>query len=121
MTTYGFSGWESETEGTEGDGREDVYFLTISLYETNSEGEAISELEEIATIIHRTVGGKYPLDGETANIKVQRAQQIVSALNLLEEVPNLLEAVEQVQERTGDYLAALDQIESTLSAALGYD
>ena len=40
---------------------------------------------EFATIIHRTVGGKYPINGELAEQKRRNAELIVAALNNGEE------------------------------------
>ena len=40
--------------------------------------------DEIAVIVHRTCGGKYPLDGDLANQKRANAQMIVDALNAKE-------------------------------------
>lgn len=68
---YGWHGWAAETENENDDDREDVYYLTIT------EGG-----EEMAVIMHRLVGGKYPLDGEVANSKVRDAERIVAALNM---------------------------------------
>lgn len=65
-------GWERETEMTsDGTGDPDKYLLTI----LSPDGE------EYATIAHRVCGGAYPLEGETAENKIARAQHLVDALN----------------------------------------
>ena len=66
---YHWLGWEAEEDFEPG--RPDTYFLTIC----NPDGE------EIAVIVHRTVDGQFPLDGELAKIKEREAQHIVDALN----------------------------------------
>lgn len=66
---YHWLGWESEDEYPPG--RPDTYFLTI----------CYPDGEEMAVIVHRTVGGKFPLDGEVAKRKEADAQRIVDALN----------------------------------------
>lgn len=66
---YHWLGWESEADYEPG--REDTYFLTI----------CFPDGEEMAVIIHRTVGGEYPLDGPVAKRKEEDAQRIVDALN----------------------------------------
>lgn len=54
----------------------DKYILTIC--------EGLPEdFNEVAVIVHRTVGGKYPLDGEMAAVKRANATYIVEALNLM--------------------------------------
>jgi hypothetical protein len=70
MNTYTWTGWDAETELHNADDREGVYYLTI-----------LKDGEEHAIIIHRTVGGKYPLDGPVAVAKTARADQICDALN----------------------------------------
>lgn len=50
----------------------------IEIFSTNDRGQYE---DEVAVICHRTVGGKYPLDGEVANAKRENAQKIVDALN----------------------------------------
>jgi len=50
---------------------EDYFYITI----INPDGD------EIATIVHRTVGGMFPLDGDVANEKRKNAQKIVDLLN----------------------------------------
>lgn len=67
---YGWWGWEHEPDIDEDQGRDGVYFLTI-----------VDDGEELATIVHRTCGGKYPLDGDVARRKLAKAQRIVDALN----------------------------------------
>jgi len=66
---YHWLGWESEADFEPG--RPDTYFLTIC----HPDGE------EYAVIIHRTVDGQFPLDGEVAKGKEADAQRIVDALN----------------------------------------
>lgn len=66
---YHWLGWEAEEDFEPG--RPDTYFLTI----------CYPDGEEMAVIVHRTVDGKFPLDGEGAKQKEQRAQAIVDALN----------------------------------------
>lgn len=69
---YDWVGWEVEPEMTgDGSGDPDKNFITIR----DPGGE------EYALIVHRTVGGKYPLDGDLANEGVARAEHIVAALN----------------------------------------
>ena len=64
--------FESEPELTgDGSGDPDAWYLTIC----DEDGE------EIAVIAHRTVGNKYPIDGDLANKKRRNAQVIVDALN----------------------------------------
>lgn len=67
---YGWTGWEAETDLGNDDDRQDVHYLTIT-----------EDGEEFAVIVHRTVGGKYPLDGPEAKAKEARAQSITAALN----------------------------------------
>lgn len=67
---YGWIGWEAETDLDNPDDREGVYYLTIT-----------EDGEEFAVIMHRVVGGKYPLDGEVAVEKIERAERIVAAMN----------------------------------------
>ena len=69
MYEYDWHGWTAETDNDNDDDREGVYYLTIT------EGG-----EEIATIMHRVCGGKYPLDGVVAQQKCADADQIVNAL-----------------------------------------
>lgn len=71
MAKYGWTDWQSEYEELGSDGREGVYWIEIF---EEDEGE-------IACIIHRTVDGKFPLDGPVAKEKEARAQMIVDALN----------------------------------------
>lgn len=72
---YGWVGWEAEPEMTgDGSGDPEKHFLTIR----DPGGE------EYAVIVHRTVGGKYPLDGPLAEQKCVNAQNIVDALNAQE-------------------------------------
>lgn len=75
-TRYRWWGWAAETDLDNDDDREGVYYLTIG-----------DDEDELAIIVHRTVGGKYPLDGDVANSKVVRAQRIVDALNATDESP----------------------------------
>ena len=70
---YAWTDFESEPEMTvDGSGDPDTYHLTITHWG-----------EEYATITHRTVGGEYPLDGDEANAKRERAEHIVKALRSL--------------------------------------
>jgi hypothetical protein len=64
-----FGWWDFDLD--ESDYIEDKYILTI----INPDGD------EIATIVHRTVGGKHPLDGEVAELKRAHARRIVELLN----------------------------------------
>lgn len=66
---YHWLGWESEADFEPG--RPDTYFLTIC----HPDGE------EYAVIIHRTVDGQFPLDGDVAKRKEADAQRLVDALN----------------------------------------
>ena len=69
---FDWVGWEAEPEMTgDGSGDPEKHFLTIR----DPAGE------ELALIVHRTVGGKFPLDGEVANEKITSADMIVAALN----------------------------------------
>lgn len=69
---YDWVGWEAEPETTnDGSGDPEKHFLTVR----DPEGE------EYALIVHRTVGGKYPLDGDLAQEKIAKAKNIVAALN----------------------------------------
>jgi len=63
-------GWEDFEEDESTDAIPDKYILTIEC-----------DGEEYASIVHRTVGGLYPIDGELANEKRAHAQRIVDALN----------------------------------------
>lgn len=72
---YDWVGWEAEPEMTgDGSGDPEKHFLTIR----DPGGE------EYAVIVHRTVGGKCPLDGPLAEQKCVNAQNIVDALNAQE-------------------------------------
>lgn len=63
--------FEPETDTTgDGSGDLDKYILTI----TNDAGD------EVAVIVHRTCGGKYPLDGEVADRKRHNAKLIVQTM-----------------------------------------
>ena len=66
MARYGFYDFEED----EFDNIEDKYILTI-----------MKDDEEFATIVHRTVGGKYPLDGPDAERKRTNAKNLVDLLN----------------------------------------
>lgn len=68
--TYGWFGWDAETDSGNNDDRQGVHHITIT-----------EDGEEYATITHRTVEGKYPLDGEVAQEKLARAKRITAALN----------------------------------------
>lgn len=66
---------EPDTTG-DGSGDPDKHILTIA------DGFGTDTWpEEIAVIVHRTVGGKYPLDGIVAQRKRHNAQVICDALN----------------------------------------
>jgi len=65
--------WQDFEEDQSTDAVPDKYVLTIT-----------EDGEEYATIVHRTVGGKYPLDGEMARHKRARAERIVFLLNFEE-------------------------------------
>ena len=67
---YLWTGWEAEADNDNDDDRKDVYYLMIT-----------DAGEEMAIIVHRTCGGKYPLDGSVALAKMARADWIVAALN----------------------------------------
>ena len=71
MSGYQVLGWAEETELGNDDDRRDVWFLTI----------ADREGEELATVIHRTCAGRYPIDGDAANQKVNLANWIVDCMN----------------------------------------
>lgn len=78
LPQYDWVGWEAEPETTgDGSGDPEKHFLTIR----DPSGE------ELALIVHRTVGGKFPLDGEVADEKITNADMIVSALNKRSEAP----------------------------------
>jgi hypothetical protein len=69
---FTWTDWERETELTgDGSGDPGKYFLIIR----DPDGE------EYACILHRTEGGRFPLDGEIAKEKEKRATMIVAALN----------------------------------------
>lgn len=72
---FDWLGWTAETENGNDDDREGVYYLTITC-----------DGEECATILHRTVGGKFPLDGDVAKAKVAMARRIAAALNASEAI-----------------------------------
>lgn len=64
--------FESEPEMTgDGSGDPEKHYLTI----------AYPDGEELAVIVHRTCGGKFPIDGELADSKRRAAQHIVAALD----------------------------------------
>lgn len=71
MSVYTWTGWEAEVDNDNDDDRVGVYYLTIR----DPAGE------EYAVIMHRTVGDRYPLDGDVAQEKVRRATRMVDALN----------------------------------------
>jgi hypothetical protein len=72
LKCFTWTEWEPETALTgDGSGDPDKYILTIR----DPEGE------EYATIVHRTEGGLFPLDGLVAKEKEQRAVTIVAALD----------------------------------------
>lgn len=69
---FQFTDWEPEHAMTgDGKGDQDKYILTIQT----------ADGDEWASIIHRTDGGRFPLDGPVAEEKMGRAQLIVAALN----------------------------------------
>jgi hypothetical protein len=70
---YAWIDWEAETDLGNDDDREGVHYLTI-----------VEDEEEMAVIVHRTCGGKWPLDGPLAKKKEQDAQRIVDALNAMD-------------------------------------
>ena len=77
---YGWFDWEEDEE------REGVYFLTISTLRYDCGCcDAGCQGEEIAVIVHRTCGGRFPLTGEAAMAKVEQAKMIVAALNAYKE------------------------------------
>ncbi len=57
---------------------EDPERFYIEIYSINEDGDYE---DEIAVICHRLVGGRFPLDGDVANEKRERAQRIVDSLN----------------------------------------
>lgn len=68
---FSWTDFQPETETTgDGSGDPDKYILTIT-----------EDGEEYAVIVHRTCGGRYPLDGELAESKRSRAQRTVELLN----------------------------------------
>lgn len=69
MSSYSWTGWESEEEATDGPARPDTHFITIR-----------EDGEELAVIVHRTCDGQFPLDGEVAKSKEAIADRIVAAL-----------------------------------------
>ena len=71
---YDWTDFEAETDLGNADDREGVYFLTIR-----------EDGEELATIIHRTHGEDFPLNGIVAEQKRMAAQMIVDALNAMPE------------------------------------
>jgi hypothetical protein len=71
--SYDWTFWEKETDLDNDDDRENVYYLTIT-----------ENGEEYAVIIHRA-SEQFPIDGDVANAKILRAQQIVEALNYFSE------------------------------------
>lgn len=64
-------GWYDFEADDSSDKIEDKFILTIH----DPDGE------EFATIVHRTAGGRFPLDGDLANQKRLNATRIVNALN----------------------------------------
>jgi hypothetical protein len=74
---YGWLDFEPEPDTTgDGSGDPDKFILTIA-----AGLGTIMWPDELAVIVHRTCGGKYPLDGVVANEKRRTAQMIVDALN----------------------------------------
>lgn len=76
--TYDWIDFEPEPNVTgDGSGDPDKHILTIR----DPHGE------EYAVIVHRTIGGKYPVDGALAEAKRAQAAHIVEALNALPATP----------------------------------
>lgn len=72
---YGWNDFEPEPGMTgDGSGDPEKHFLTI----VDPDGE------EYASIVHRTAGGRFPIDGPVAEQKRRNAQNIVDALNAQE-------------------------------------
>lgn len=66
-----WSGWTPEPEVTgDGSGDPDKHFITVWV-----------DGSEVCVIVHRTCGGKFPLDGVVARWKQHNAEVIVGALN----------------------------------------
>lgn len=72
-TAYGWIDFDAD-EST--DNVDDKYVAVIGPLDTNG-----CVTDELAIIVHRTCGGRFPLDGDVANNKRATAQQIVDALN----------------------------------------
>lgn len=70
MKHYAWSDWQTD-EST--DDIVDKYVITIEL-----------DGEEFATIVHRTCGGLFPLDGPLARQKERDAEAICDAMNRTE-------------------------------------
>jgi len=72
--TYRWVDFEPEPDITgDGSGDPEKFFITI----LDPDGE------EYACIVHRIVGGRFPINGDLADEKRGRAQKIVDALNRL--------------------------------------
>jgi hypothetical protein len=68
---FGWWDFDAEPDVTgDGSGDPDKFFITITAHG-----------EEFASIVHRTCGDKYPLNGELAKQKRENAEFIVAALN----------------------------------------
>ena len=75
MKKFIWSDFEAETElSGDGSGNPDTHYLTILEWDG-------SGYEEFAVICHRTVGGKYPLEGRVAEEKRINAEALVNTLN----------------------------------------
>lgn len=73
---YGWLDFEAEPEMTgDGAGDPEKFFLLIGEWDRGAYSD------EVCTIVHRTCGGKYPLDGTIAERKRLVAQHIVKLLN----------------------------------------
>lgn len=75
--TYDWIDFEPEPDLTgDGEGDPDKHIILIR-----------EDGEEFATIVHRTCGGKYPLDGPTAEEKRRNAEHMIDALNAYDPPP----------------------------------
>ena len=73
---YGWLDFEAEPALTgNGEGDPETFFIIIGDWDRG----AFSD--EVCVIVHRTCGGKYPIDGALANQKRRIAQQLVAMLN----------------------------------------
>jgi len=72
VVIYDWIDFEPEPDVTgDGSGDPEKYILTIREHG-----------EELAVIVHRVCGGRFPLDGEVAERKRRSAQRIVQAMGL---------------------------------------